>query len=213
MCGINGYMAFNENPALKGFDLIGNKIARMNSLITHRGPDSSGLYNNWPVCFGFQRLSIIDLSVEANQPMLSNDGSVVIVFNGEIYNYQEIRASLLAKKYTFRTTSDTEVILNSYLEYGNECVKYFNGMWSFVIYDRRTNKLFCSRDRLGVKPFYYVKTPESIYFSSELKALHSACGLNQANLTKVFEYLAYGYRSNDGDTFFPVVQSCCRVPI
>jgi asparagine synthase (glutamine-hydrolysing) len=174
----------------------------MNCEITHRGPDSEGIHIQDPIAFGFRRLSIIDLQDVANQPMFSNDGKVVIIFNGEIYNYVEIKKELIAKGYQFRTESDTEVIINSYLEYGDECVQKFNGMWAFAIYDFNKKRLFCSRDRFGVKPFYYCIENNFLYFSSELKALHKVCNLNRANLGKVYEYLAYGYRVNDGETFF-----------
>ena len=192
----------NNSVDINNLDDIKSKIGVMNDLIAHRGPDSEGIYTKNPICFGFRRLSIIDLSEDANQPMLSNDGNIVIVFNGEIYNYVEIRQELINKGYAFRTQCDTEVILNSYIEYGFSCVEKFNGMWAFAIYDFRKNILFCSRDRFGVKPFYYYSGKDYLYFSSELKALHQICDLKTANLSKVYEYLAYGYRINDGDTFF-----------
>ncbi len=174
----------------------------MNKTIAHRGPDSDGVFVKNGLGLGFRRLSIIDLSTSANQPMLSENEDVVLVFNGEIYNYIEVRQNLIAKGYQFRTDSDTEVILNSYLEYGEACVNHFNGMWAFAIYDFRKKKLFCSRDRMGVKPFYYCIVDQVLYFSSELKGLHAVHKFENANLSKVYEYLAYGYRNNDGETFF-----------
>ena len=202
MCGINGIITLNGfNDFLSQKDLE-SKVKLMNNLLVHRGPDSEGIHIQNPIALGFRRLSIIDLHDSANQPMLSNDGKIVIVFNGEIYNYIEIKKELIAKGYHFRTESDTEVIINSYLEYGDDCVQKFNGMWAFAIYDFRKNRLFCSRDRLGVKPFYYCIENDYLFFSSELKALHKVCKLNKANLNKVYEYLAYGYRINDGETFF-----------
>ena len=201
MCGINGYISLNDSPVGKEEQVvIRSRIKLMNDIIAHRGPDSDGIYAQHPVCFGFRRLSILDLTDDANQPMLSADKSVVIVFNGEIYNYIEVREELISKGYHFRTRSDTEVIINSYLEYGFSCVTKFNGMWAFALYDFRKGILFCSRDRFGVKPFYYYKDQNSLVFSSELKALHKSCDLNRANLSKVYEYLAYGYRINDGQT-------------
>lgn len=202
MCGINGFIALNNTIDSDSQENIKSKINLMNDLISHRGPDSEGIYIKNPICFGFRRLSIIDLTDDANQPMLSNDGEIVIVFNGEIYNYIEIKRELISKGYIFKTQSDTEVIINSYIEYGFECVEKFNGMWAFAIYDFRKNRLFCSRDRFGVKPFYYYSDNESLFFSSELKALHKICDFKKANLSKVYEYLAYGYRINDGETFF-----------
>jgi asparagine synthase (glutamine-hydrolysing) len=198
MCGINGILSISKNVC---DDPIACKIQKMNDLIFHRGPDSQGIFINDAICLGFRRLSIIDLSSAANQPMLSNDEKIVIVFNGEIYNYIEIKWELVNKGYVFKTHSDTEVIINSYIEYGERCVERFNGMWAFAIYDFRLNKLFCSRDRLGVKPFYYCFYDNYLFFSSELKALHSVCHLKNANLCKVYEYLTYGFRTNDGETF------------
>jgi asparagine synthase (glutamine-hydrolysing) len=134
--------------------------------------------------------------------MIKEDLQLAIVFNGEIYNYLEIKEDLIGKGQTFFTGSDTEVILNAYKEYGEECVHHFNGMWAFIIYDYQSKKVFCSRDRFGVKPFYYCIEDGVLFFSGELKALHAVCDLNNANLAKVYEYLAYGYRVNDGETFF-----------
>ena len=205
MCGINGFVSLDNSFDFKNQEDIRSKISLMNDQIAHRGPDSDGIYTKNPVCFGFRRLSIIDLTDDANQPMLSSDGEIVIVFNGEIYNYIEIRQELINKGYLFRTQSDTEVIINSYIEYGFRCVEKFNGMWAFAIYDFRKNILFCSRDRFGVKPFYYFSDKESLLFSSELKTLHQTCDLNKANHSKIYEYLAYGYRINDGETYF---ESC-----
>jgi asparagine synthase (glutamine-hydrolysing) len=201
MCGINGYFSFLDQSDSDRYEKE-LKIKTMNNKIIHRGPDSEGIINSFPAIFGFRRLSIIDLRPESNQPMQSKDGNLIIIFNGEIYNYKELRYELLKKGYSFNTESDTEVILNSYKEYGDECVNKFNGMWSLAIYDINQNRLFCSRDRLGVKPFYYVYNGKELYFSSELKALHKACDLHRAEHTKVFEYIAYGYKANDGKTFF-----------
>ena len=201
MCGINGFISLNNSIDFDSYQDLKSKLTLMNDTITHRGPDAEGIYIKKPVGFGFRRLSIIDLTDDANQPMLSTDGKIVIVFNGEIYNYIELRQELLNKGYVFKTESDTEVIINSYIEYGEKCVERFNGMWAFAIYDFRSNKLFCSRDRLGVKPFYYYTMNNRLFFSSELKVLHTVCNLRIANLSKVYEYLAYGYRINDGETF------------
>ena len=201
MCGINGIVSLGRPIDMKYQEEIRSKLRIMNDLIAHRGPDSEGICVKDPVGFGFRRLSIIDLTDDANQPMLSEDGGIVIVFNGEIYNYVEIRKDLLEKGYVFKTQSDTEVIINSYIEYGIKCVEKFNGMWAFALYDFRKKVLFCSRDRFGVKPFYYYLDNETLFFSSELKTLHKVCDLRKANLGKVYEYLAYGYRINDGETF------------
>jgi asparagine synthase (glutamine-hydrolysing) len=202
MCGINGLLALPGKGESRNNETFHSVLQLMNNSITHRGPDSDGIYTKDAVGLGFRRLSIIDLSTSANQPMLSKNEDVVLVFNGEIYNYIEIKEILISKGHVFKTDSDTEVILNSYLEYGDECVNHFNGMWAFALYDFRKNRLFCSRDRLGVKPFYYSIQDQVLYFSSELKSLHAVLNLDKANLGKVYEYLAYGYRNNDGETFF-----------
>lgn len=201
MCGINGIVSLKTLNDFDPQNSLRSKVQLMNTTLTHRGPDSDGIHIQDPVAFGFRRLSIIDLHDSANQPMLSIDKRIVLVFNGEIYNYIEIKKDLLDKGYIFRTESDTEVIINSYLEYGDKCVEKFNGMWAFAIYDFNHKRLFCSRDRFGVKPFYYCIQDNFLFFSSELKALHKACNLNKANLSKVYEYLVYGYRVNDGETF------------
>ncbi len=195
-------LSLKDKNEFRHYGLFQSTLQLMNDTIAHRGPDSEGVFVKDAVGLGFRRLSIIDLSTSANQPMLSDNEDVVLVFNGEIYNYIEVKQVLIAKGYQFRTDSDTEVILNSYLEYGDDCVNHFNGMWAFAIYDFRKKRLFCSRDRMGVKPFYYCIVDQVLYFSSELKGLHAVHKFENANLSKVYEYLAYGYRNNDGETFF-----------
>jgi asparagine synthase (glutamine-hydrolysing) len=164
MCGIAGIYYKTEPPPDRK-DVVANLLRPIN----YRGPDNTGIIELNKVCLGHLRLSIIDLSSDANQPMFSfSKEGVVIVFNGEIYNYRELKKQLF-HKYDFRTNSDTEVILNAYLEWGENCVKEFNGMWSFAIYDSTRNRLFCSRDRLGIKPFYYFQDRNRFVFASEIK--------------------------------------------
>jgi asparagine synthase (glutamine-hydrolysing) len=199
MCGINGIISFTKDFNTTFFE---EKISVMNNEIIHRGPDSTGMISKEKVAFGFQRLSIIDLSAIANQPMTSIDGSIIIVFNGEIYNYIELFHDLSMKGHKFKTKSDTEVIINAYLEWGMECVHKFNGMWAFAIYDFRKQVFFASRDRLGVKPFYYHKNHNYFIFSSEVKAISKVESLTDANHSKAYEYISYGYnKTNDGETF------------
>ncbi|VAW12764.1 Asparagine synthetase [glutamine-hydrolyzing] [hydrothermal vent metagenome] len=201
MCGINGFISLakcNDDDR----NILKSKIETMNDSIFHRGPDSGGVHIQTPIIFGFRRLSIIDLKDSANQPMVSDDENLVLVFNGEIYNYIELKEDLISRGYKFRTSSDTEVILKGFEEYGDQCVQRFNGMWAFAIYDFKKERLFCSRDRLGVKPFYYSVVGNELFFSSELKAIHAATGQTKANLQRVYQYLAYGYRMNDEETFF-----------
>jgi asparagine synthase (glutamine-hydrolysing) len=162
MCGINGFNFVNEELA-----------NAMNNEIIHRGPDNQSVWANEKFTFGHLRLSIIDISSAGNQPFhyKTIENSYTIVFNGEIYNYIEIKEILKIKGYTFNTQSDTEVILAAYDFWGELCVNQFNGMWAFCIFDHIKQKLFCSRDRLGVKPFYYYFKDGIFIFSSELKAI------------------------------------------
>lgn len=202
MCGINGILYFKGYKDNESKSFFENEIKRMNEELAHRGPDGDGAYIQYPVCLGHRRLSIIDLSKEADQPMFNQDKSLAIVFNGEIYNYTELIPDLKSKGHIFKTKSDTEVILHSYEEYGTDCVSRFNGMWAFVIYDIRKKLLFASRDRFGVKPFYYYSDEKQFIFSSEIKAILKVKEIKEANHGKVYDYLAYGYKTNNGDTFF-----------
>jgi asparagine synthase (glutamine-hydrolysing) len=164
MCGIAGFInsRFNE-------DAKRELTQKMLFTITHRGPEASSVYTDDVVALGHNRLKIIDLSDSANQPFEYDD--VVLIFNGEIYNYIEIKEELLKKGYTFRTQGDSEVICAAYKHWGESCVKYFVGMWAFALWDKPKKKLFCSRDRFGIKPFYYFQFGEGFYFGSEYKAL------------------------------------------
>jgi asparagine synthase (glutamine-hydrolysing) len=165
MCGISGALNLN----LKKIGDLNNKLAVMNKLLIHRGPDGEGIWKHarQHVGFAHRRLSIIDLETGA-QPMTDEKGNW-ITYNGEIYNYIELRQEL--KKYSFRTSSDTEVILCAYLEWGPDCVNHFRGMFSFAIWDESKQELFCARDRFGIKPFYYTVVGDVFYFASEVKAL------------------------------------------
>jgi len=165
MCGINGIISKNKQPSLA------SRIGKMNSLIYHRGPDDDGIYiDDNKVAFGMRRLSIIDLS-NGKQPITNNEKTLVIVFNGEIYNYREIKQNLLAKGVTFNTSSDTEVILKLYEHYGVNCVNELNGMFAFSIYDKKKKEVFIARDRFGEKPIYFNKSNNEIIWASELKSI------------------------------------------
>lgn len=167
MCGINGFSWGDKR-----------RITRMDDAIAHRGPDGSGVYVDRNVSLGHRRLAVIDLSAAARQPMRYTHAgrTVIIVFNGEIYNYQDVRKELESRGFRFRTRSDTEVILAAYIAWGDKCVDHFNGMWAFCIYDLKRKVLFCSRDRAGEKPFYYahtaIKGKKRFIFGSELKAFY-----------------------------------------
>ena len=161
---------------------------------------------NYSVAFGFRRLSIIDLSPAGHQPMCSQDKSIWIVYNGEIYNYIELREDLKKRNYEFQTNTDTEVMIAAYQEWGEKCVDKFNGMWAFVIYDRRKNIFFGARDRFGVKPFYYYLDNDVFAFASEQKALvklSRELGIKTGiNKKMVFDYFALGEIEADEESFF-----------
>ena len=164
MCGISGIVKFDGGQADP------RQLGRMIATLGHRGPDATGVHISGAVGLAHARLSIIDLQCGA-QPMSTARDRLWITFNGEIFNYIELREELLGKGHTFATQSDTEVILRSYLEYGEGCVNHFNGEWSFAIWDAAEQKLFLSRDRSGVRPLFYTQTTDSFLFASEIKAL------------------------------------------
>jgi asparagine synthase (glutamine-hydrolysing) len=171
--------------------------------LLHRGPDDKGLYARDHVAFGFRRLSIIDTSFAGHQPMDSVDGSCTIVFNGEIYNYIELKAELSALGHTFRSSSDTEVLLAAYRQWGLDCVKRFNGMWAFLIHDRQTNTVFGARDRLGVKPLYLWESDEWLVLASEPRAI-GATGLVtlRPDWTRVADALVWNLMDHDDGSCF-----------
>jgi asparagine synthase (glutamine-hydrolysing) len=138
----------------------------MLATLHHRGPDDQGLYASGSAAFGFRRLSILDLSPAGHQPMSTPDGQVTIVFNGEIYNFLELRRDLELRGCVFRSRSDTEVLLHAYLEWGTGCVERLVGMWAFLIHDQRVGSLFGSRDRFGMKPLYLHRADGQILFAS-----------------------------------------------
>ncbi|MBL7924694.1 MAG: asparagine synthase (glutamine-hydrolyzing) [Bacteroidia bacterium] len=164
MCGIAGFIDASLKHAERG-----ELLEKMLQAIAHRGPDARGKHVDGPVALGHNRLSIIDLSADGNQPM--QRGRNYIVYNGEVYNYRELRKSLETEGYAFSTQSDTEVILAAYERYGTDCVQHFVGMWAFALWDGEQQHLFCSRDRFGIKPFYYLLQGGRFYFGSEYKAL------------------------------------------
>ena len=166
MCGING--VYNH----QSFKDVEIKIKLMNSLTKHRGPDFSNTYLDSTVCLGHNRLAIIDLDSKSNQPFVSADGNLVLSYNGEIYNFLEIKKDL-SKSYNFKTESDTEIIIAAYNTWGIEMVHKFNGMFSFALWDKTKEELFLCRDRFGIKPLYYLEDNQSILFSSSLKAVKS----------------------------------------
>ena len=189
MCGIAGYFDTRDHRSLSE-----GQLRAMTDALAHRGPDGSDIWRAPGVGLGHRRLAIIDLHTGA-QPMSTPDGLITVVFNGEIYNFQEVRRLLEAMGYRFRTNSDTEVILYAWLEYGEACVHQFRGMFAFALHDARTRTLFLARDRLGVKPLFYAELADgSVVFGSELKALLAVPKLpRDLDLTAVEDFFAYGY--------------------
>ena len=164
MCGIAGILCRDGVPADPQL------VRRMLAPIQHRGPDESGVYVDGPLGLGHARLSIIDLS-GGQQPMHNRDRTLSVTFNGEIFNYLELQETLRAKGHRFATHSDTEVILHAYEEYGEDCVRHFNGQWAFALWDRNRQTLFLSRDRLGIRPLFYTMAAGQFLFASEIKSL------------------------------------------
>lgn len=178
----------------------------MADALAHRGPDSDGLYgDDAGVALGFRRLAIIDLSDAGNQPFASEGGALQLLNNGEIYNYRELRRELEALGHRFRSATDTEVILRAYEQWGERCVERFNGMWAIVIWDARARKLFCSRDRFGIKPFYYAWDGARLVFASEPKAFRGVVPL-RANSRAVRDYLEQSYLDHTKETFFDGIE-------
>jgi asparagine synthase (glutamine-hydrolysing) len=195
MCGICGVVDPGQQPARACVDHMLDELA-------HRGPDGRGVFADDGVCLGHLRLAIIDLSVAGLEPFASDDERLQLVFNGEIYNYIELREELRAKGHVFRTETDTEVLLAGYREWGSRCVERFNGMWAFAIWDAGRRTLFGSRDRLGVKPLYYRLDGERLTFASEPWVL----GDGGANPRAVRDYIEQGYLDEGDDTFFAEVR-------
>ncbi len=184
MCGIA--LAFSKNE-------LERKINSMTSMIYHRGPDDKGVWisNDFSLALGHRRLSILDLSPKAHQPMSFSSDSYVIVFNGEIYNFKEIRLELEKAGYSFFSNSDTEVILASYHAWGKDCVHRSNGMWAFAIFDKKDQKVFCSRDRVGIKPLYYYSDGLNFYMASEIKSILAAGVKAEINNNGLCEYFTF----------------------
>ncbi|MFA9375913.1 MAG: asparagine synthase (glutamine-hydrolyzing) [Lachnotalea sp.] len=225
MCGIAGAINLEQ-----GIDI--SKFQNMTSIIKHRGPDDEGFYfsneedevfaysedtinevkskleysvdalikSKYNIALGHRRLSIIDISPSGHQPMSFSD--IVIVYNGEIYNYLEIKEELLKNGFTFVTKGDTEVIINAYLHWGEKCVEHFNGMWAFAIWDKRNSKLFCSRDRLGEKPFFYQFSKNTITFGSEIKQIIEYGIKPIVNDEIMHTFLVSGIHDFSEETFF-----------
>jgi len=195
MCGINGFIG-------KSVD----KIEIMNNITNHRGPDNSSFniieLANFNLSLGHNRLSIIDLSISANQPFISEDNRYSMVYNGELYNYIELKKELENQNIIFQTNSDTEVVFNSLIAWGVEAFKKFNGMWGIAFFDKSKNELILSRDRFGEKPLYYCVEDNNLYFSSEIKAILEVSNKKKINKLTLNRYLLNGSLDSTEETFF-----------
>ena len=196
MCGILGQINFNK------INLDKNRFTKSLDLQTHRGSDDSGIYQEKNFIFGHRRLSIIDLDSHAKQPMVSNCDNYILVFNGEIYNYVELKKDLIKKDYKFYTSSDTEVLLNSFIEYGIKCIDKFIGMFAFAIFDKTKDEFYIIRDRLGIKPLYYYQDNNQFIFSSEIKSILNLLDKKfDLNIEAISSYMSFRYPILN-DTFF-----------
>jgi asparagine synthase (glutamine-hydrolysing) len=201
MCGIAGILRFDGRNANV------HDVERMRDALKHRGPDGEGLWHTnvagASVAFGHTRLSIIDLSETGKQPMVSADGNYCITYNGEIFNYTELRTELKALGHRFEGHSDTEVLLTAFGQWGERCLSRLNGMFALAIWDAKRRALFCARDRLGIKPFFYSYTNEVFYFASEIKALLRIDQVHTSpDETTVYDYLSLGLMHHDERSFF-----------
>lgn len=201
MCGIS--VVFNKKP---GSFIDKNDLERMTDIISHRGPDDFGYFIDAYTGLGHRRLSVIDLSKAASQPFCQDE--YILVFNGEIFNYLELKALLYSEGVHFSTESDTEVLLKSYIFWGEDCIKRFNGMWSFVIYNTSDHSLFFSRDRYGIKPLYLYEDESAWYFSSEIKQFTVLPSWKkEINQDLLIDFLKNGKLNHTDDTLFAHVKS------
>jgi len=205
MCGFVGFLALNEQSAPTR-----EWVTSLIDTLAHRGPDDRGVLMDGRVALGFRRLSILDLTPAGHQPMTSHDGTLSLVFNGEIYNYLELRAELQALGHRFVSTGDTEVLLAAYAQWGRRCLDRLVGMFAFCIIDRRTSTMFVARDRLGIKPLYVVRHPRGVLFASELKAIRrSGLWNGRLNTARFAQFLAYGRPEgvpDDAETYLDGVE-------
>ena len=196
MCGIAGILEFRRDTRADS-----GALRKMCQIMAHRGPDDDGFYTDGPAGIGMRRLSIVDLAT-GHQPISNEDGSLWIVFNGEIYNHLSLREQLIARGHSYRTHSDTETIIHLFEEYGRDCVQHLRGMFAFAIWDRNKKTLFIARDRLGIKPLYYQLTPERLLFGSEVKVILVHGGIRpEFDRAALPEFLAFGYLSGE-ETFY-----------
>ncbi len=196
MCGIAAILRLDGGPVDQP------ALERMTASLVHRGPDEGRVCISGSVGFGFRRLSILDLSPSARQPMTSEDGGLALIFNGEIFNYIELREELTSRGHRFRSTGDTEVLLRAYQEWGQDCLPKLNGMWAFLVHDRRRGVVFGARDRFGVKPLYRYRSGPMLFFASEIKAIRASGAYPQViDWATAAKFLHHG-RLDDGEGSF-----------
>lgn len=184
MCGINGIFHFSKSR------VVPDELEYMNAKLAQRGPDAEGLYREEQIELGHRRLSIIDISESANQPLVSSNGNLIIVFNGELYNYKEIKNQL--PEYSFKTQSDTEVILAAFQKWGEHSLRFMNGIFAFAIWDKTKKELFIARDRLGVKPLYYLVSDDVFMFSSSVRSiLETGRSSKKISKASLIDYIRY----------------------
>ena len=202
MCGIAGIFRINGEPVAPGY------IDAMVATLRHRGPDGEGAFFAPGIGFGHTRLAIIDLTAASDQPLRDDDAGLAMIFNGEIYNYVELREELRALGHQFRSTGDGEVILRAYEQWGVDCLSRLNGMFAIAIWDTRKRQLFLARDRFGEKPLFIARTPRGLVFASEMKAILAVRPeLRVANRRAVFRYLSRGDLDLDRESFFEGIES------
>ena len=205
MCGIAGILNFSSNA------ISANKLKAMTDSLAHRGPDAEGAFidQQGQCALGHRRLAIIDLSQAGKQPFLSKDGRFALIFNGEIYNYIELRQMLEKQGDEFVTATDTEVLLKMFMRYGIHCLDHLEGMYAFAIWDKEKKELFCARDRFGEKPFFYCQHEQQVLFASEIKALWAAGVLRVVGKRSLYNYLLFGTVRDTNDpssTFYENIQ-------
>ena len=205
MCGITGILHFNKLPDAP------QRVVRMTNAIAHRGPDAEGFYDEPAIALGHRRLSIIDLSGAANQPFIDPTGNYVMVFNGEIYNYLELKQQL--SDYPFTTSSDTEVLMAAFCKWGIDCVKVLEGMFAFAIWDKRNETLWLARDRMGVKPLYFFRNENAFAFSSEKRSLIASSlikpSIDQQSLFEFLSLQSTGYPNAIINNIHQLQAGCC----
>ena len=195
MCGIAGIISSDKT--------ILDSVENLNAAQKHRGPDDEGVWKGDGIALGHVRLSILDLTQSGHQPYLSEDDRFILTYNGEIYNYLELRKELESKGFSFRSTSDTEVLLYSFIEWGERCLNKFNGMFAFAIWDNKEKTLFAARDHFGIKPFYYWQKDNEFAFASEIKALLTHPEIEkEPNNEAIYDYLMFGLVDHKPICFF-----------